>query len=157
LDTDDVAQPVESDQAAEICGNVIMAIHRSGSAVPIIREMKARVGEMVRKHPSGIGLMLILRRGAKPPEGRVRQDLAAMFTEHKKALCATSVVVEGSGFWAAAIRSTLTFLSVASSYPLKVFSSIDGAVSWQIAALTKAGASTPSAAELTTVAARLRG
>jgi hypothetical protein len=85
-----------------------------------------------RKHPGGLGGLVIIPAAATPPPEEVRRairDLLTNITPQLRCLC---WLVEGAGFRAAAVRAALIGLGVFSrhSYPTHVASDMTAAVGW---------------------------
>lgn len=77
------------------------------------------------------GLLIVVERSSRPPEGEARQILTELGTKLDGAVgCA--FVSEGEGFMAAAMRGIMTSMAllVRPAFPVKVFSNVDEAARW---------------------------
>jgi pimeloyl-ACP methyl ester carboxylesterase len=117
--------------ATAVLGRVYVAAHFSGPAGPVAMRMTSGIAELARTYPDGIGIFLLLKSGARPPDADERKPMIAMLQRHRAQIKAFAVLMEGSGFWAAAARSVLTILSHSISFPLKVFATESDAIPWQ--------------------------
>jgi hypothetical protein len=98
------------------------------SAVHGILEFGA---ELRRNYPNGHSSVAFIldKLSAPTPEAR---DLVERIFSSKSALLCSAVVLEGSGFWASAIRSLIdnTHRTATSSVHLRICTSIDEVISW---------------------------
>lgn len=80
------------------------------------------------------GLVLWLPHRAAAPDSAGRTRAARMFREVGPQLAAFAVITEGGGFWASAIRSIITGLSLAThhSFAFKAFSTMNAAAPWLV-------------------------
>lgn len=58
------------------------------------------------------GLLMVLKEGTKMPEMGARKAAADLIDELGERFCGMHVVLRGSGFWASALRSAITGLSM---------------------------------------------
>jgi hypothetical protein len=78
------------------------------------------------------GLMLWLPHRAAAPEGKARTRAGRLFREMGARLQGFALIAEGGGFWASAIRSIVTGLSLAARtrFPFKAMPAIEEAAPW---------------------------
>ncbi len=78
------------------------------------------------------GLLLWLPHRAAAPQGKGRTRAGQLFREMGPRLRAFGLITEGGGFWASAIRSIVTGLSLAARtrFPFKAVPAIDEAAPW---------------------------
>ena len=78
------------------------------------------------------GLLLWLPHRAAAPQGPARAAAGKLFREVGPRLRAFTLITEGGGFWASAIRSIVTGLSLAARtrFPFKAVPTIDEAAPW---------------------------
>jgi hypothetical protein len=142
----------------EIAVNVLVGVHRYGPSEPSIQAQVSALQALARKRPSGIGYLLILQKGAMTPNAEARQQVMAAFGDLSGVLRAVAVVMDGGGFWASAVRSTVAVLLIAQArpYEVKIFAKEDEAIPWLARSLQDVAGSV-SAPRLTDVVHRLRG
>ncbi|WP_437521435.1 serine/threonine-protein kinase [Sorangium sp. So ce726] len=87
-----------------------------------VRRIGDSCTEFAKQHPRGIGLLTIIESRASLPPGHVRDALSAFLADASAFTRCSAVVVEGTGFRAAAVRSVVTGLSLVARqrYPHKV-------------------------------------
>lgn len=112
-------------------GRVVVCVHKSGSSKPMVAAIRKACEAAVKAHETA-GSLLVLLDGARPPEGDGREQAKAFYKDFAGKVTAHAVALEGTGFWAAAMRSVLTFLIMATGgrSTTKVFSSAAEAVTW---------------------------
>lgn len=79
------------------------------------------------KHPRGIGLLTIVSTAAPMPASSARQQIADFLAQGSGYIKCSAVVMEGTGFRAAAVRSVVTGLTLLAkqAYPHRVCSAPD--------------------------------
>lgn len=82
------------------------------------------------KHPRGIGLLTIVSEKAPMPPSAARQAVAHFLAEGSTYIKCSAVLMEGTGFRAAAVRSVVTGLTMLAkqAYPHRVCSLPDAVV-----------------------------
>lgn len=73
------------------------------------------VAEVARHYPKGIALLTVISEVAPMPSGEARKALADLMGAHRPIRC-SAVIMEGTGFRAAAVRSVVTGLTLLSHY-----------------------------------------
>lgn len=117
------------------CENILIVVHRTGSATPLVAEMPGHFERIFKNH-SQVGLLLVVKEGCKPPEGSARDKTNELFRLYSQRL-RSAVVMEGSGFWAAAVRSALTLISLNASHPMKIFTTVEEGAHWLCREMTR--------------------
>jgi hypothetical protein len=100
---------------------------------PDLPAHQARWIERLQLEASGeLGFVVVLRPDNPPPKETARATIRRAFEQYSGTMGFGAIVVEKSGFTAAAQRSALSVIILASRtpYPLKVFSSVDEACRW---------------------------
>ncbi|WP_437287418.1 serine/threonine-protein kinase [Sorangium sp. So ce406] len=77
-----------------------------------VRRVSEACAEFAKQHPRGIGLLTIVEGEAPLPQAAARRALARFLAEASAFIRCSAVVLEGSGFRAAAVRSVVTGLSL---------------------------------------------
>lgn len=108
--------------------NILIVQHRAGLAAPLVAEMPGHFERIFKSHAQ-VGLLLVVKEGCKPPEGPARDKTNELFRRYSQQL-RSAVVMEGSGFWAAAVRSALTLISMNASHPMKIFTTVEEGANW---------------------------
>lgn len=95
-------------------------------------ELGRRVEAHAENHPRGLGCVVVIPAGTKPPEEAQRKVIDATLTRLAPKLRALVWVVEERGFYAAITRSILVGLSLYGRrpYPTQVSSSLTDALHW---------------------------
>jgi hypothetical protein len=100
--------------------------------VRLLREMVRRLGG---EHPGGIGLVQVV--GAHHPHigPDARNELGVLLKASAPYIRCSTVVFEGTGFRAAAVRGLVAGLVMLSRvpFPHQVFATLEAAVDWQVA------------------------
>jgi hypothetical protein len=109
----------------------------TASDYPILERM---VREQGKRHPEGLGCLVIIPAVANPPPEDVRRairDVLANLAPQLRCLC---WLVEGTGFRAAAVRATLVGLRVFTRQPYttRVASDMTESLQWVLAQLSRA-------------------
>jgi hypothetical protein len=138
--------------------NVLIVVFRGNPTEPSVRAMHLGMMRLVRSCPEGLAFLLVNESGAGIPEGKARDAAHAMFREMGEKFLGVAGVVEGAGFWAAAMRSVLSVAARMSqrAFPFRIFASAREAVAWlAITLATRRVTSTELEAALADVRARL--
>ncbi|WP_433931410.1 serine/threonine-protein kinase [Sorangium cellulosum] len=101
---------------------IFCIIWRRETAEDDVRRVSEACAEFAKQHPRGIGLLTIVEDGAPLPQAPARRALARFLAEASAFIRCSAVVLEGSGFRAAAVRSVVTGLSLVARqrFPHKV-------------------------------------
>ncbi|HEX6240357.1 MAG TPA: hypothetical protein VFZ61_05670 [Polyangiales bacterium] len=133
---------VWADQATEEAARRIIALSRS----------------MARNHAGGHSNVIFVLDGAPPPTPEANQIFAQIHDQKVSDLVCMGIVVEGSGFWASAIRSSITGvrMSSASGIRMGVSDNVNQLMEWLPAEHSKRTGVNVSASELRPVLVALR-
>lgn len=96
-----------------------------------MRRLDAMTAHLTEKHPFGRSAVAFVLPGTAPPTEKARK----VFERHSSGetgLCCVGMVLEGEGFWASALRATMTniHLSNANEVALKQADSIEEIAPW---------------------------
>ncbi|HEY6877594.1 MAG TPA: hypothetical protein VI299_06220 [Polyangiales bacterium] len=88
--------------------------------------------EQTARYPSGVYLLTIVEKDAPMPPVEQREAVAVFLRSGAGRTRMSAVVIEGTGFRAAAVRSVVTGLAmlVRLPYPHEIFSSLEQAAKW---------------------------
>ncbi len=140
---------------AQDVGPVYVLAHRRGGASHLVEAMCAELVSMARRYPEGCGAILVLHEGATPPDTAARKRFVQMFERDRDTIRAFAVLVLGSGFWAAAVRSVVSLLGLTSRLPIRIFSDESSAAQWVLDCL--GGPAEPDAEALVAAIATCAG
>jgi hypothetical protein len=145
--------PSSRNYAVTTVENILIVLHRSGPAAPLVAEMPEHFEKIFRTQ-SQVGLLLVVKDGCKPPEGPARDKTNELLRLYSQQL-RSAVVMEGSGFWAAAIRSALTLISMSASHPMKIFTTPEEGTNWLCREMGRQNASKVTPSQILDVLDRL--
>ena len=122
-----------------------------------VQALHDECGKFATKHPRGIGLLTIVSAGAPMPTSPVRQAVADFLAQGGAYIKCSAVLMEGTGFRAAAVRSVVTGLTMLAkqAYPHRVCS-VHDAVSLLSHTLTAASGRAVDSAALRVAIDELR-
>lgn len=128
---------------------IFAVVWRHETTMEGVRALHHECGTFATKHPPGIGLLTIVSAGAPMPASPVRQAVADFLAQGGAYIKCSAVVMEGTGFRAAAVRSVVTGLTMLAkqAYPHRVCS-VSDAASMLSHALTAASGRAVDAAAL---------
>jgi hypothetical protein len=108
---------------------VVWAGRADGSAVNRVRGISQH---LVSKYPDGHSNISFVVNGVAPPTEEARVAFNHIFDGRVSDLRCMAVVLEGEGFWASALRSTVTALRQAATttFAVRLFSTIDPVAEW---------------------------
>ncbi|MET0595143.1 MAG: hypothetical protein ABW133_20755 [Polyangiaceae bacterium] len=109
--------------------NVLVSIWEAQGTIVAVDRMLDAVAAMPRISPKRSDIYVIAE-GARLPESGVRDHFVEVIQSHSADLACVAVVVEGSGFWASALRSFVTGLHwlAPRSFDFKLHGSIDDVI-----------------------------
>lgn len=138
-----MSQPVllshDDDYATGHWGDVFFILWKKNTTMEATHQLRSNLVDFTRSHPAGVGLLTIVEANAPVPGADVRKALAAVLTDFSRNIKVSSVVFEGQGFSAAAVRSVVTGLTLIArqAYPHKVFASLAEAGGWMLPQLPR--------------------
>lgn len=116
------------DYALALLNEIVAIIWRHETTLAGIQSSNKLVAEVARHHPKGIALLTVISEVAPMPSSEARKALADLMCTHRLIRC-SAVIMEGTGFRAAAVRSVVTGLALLShhEYPHRICD-VEGAV-----------------------------
>jgi hypothetical protein len=108
---------------------VFAVVWRKETTLEGVSALRGECRTFATKHPRGIGLLTIVSAGAPMPASPVRQAVADFLAQGGAYITCSAVLMEGTGFRAAAVRSVVTGLTMLAkqAYPHRVCSVHDAA------------------------------
>ena len=118
---------------SQLVGPIVVAAHLHGEATMGVDELSTQLRTLRARYPDGVGALLVLHNGAVPPSDEARR----VFLDGVRhpSVKGFAVVVLGAGFWAAAVRSVLTFFVVTARLPVRLFADGASAQHWLLGRL----------------------
>jgi hypothetical protein len=106
---------ITHDYALASLNEIAAIIWRHETTLEGIRNSNKLVAEVARHHPKGIALLTVITEKASMPSNDARKALADLMSAHRLIRC-SAVIMEGTGFRAAAVRSVVTGFALLSHY-----------------------------------------
>ena len=131
---------LDSEQCLVWYRNVQMVLSLQAPSYTFMRRIMEGLKELAAACGTGVGALVVVRSGARPPSEEARDYMARELAQ--TTMIAAAQVVEGEGFLGAAMRSVLSLLQLAARprYPMKVFGDLTPASVWLAAELQKSTA-----------------
>lgn len=122
----------DADHLVATAPKLFISIENSEPTVPHLGRVHALFRDLAQAHQGGVGMLIVIRDQARPPNEAVRLLITRMFVDMEGSLSGLAYVMEGGGFIAAAKRSALAVIMIAKRYkfPIKVFSTVTEAIPW---------------------------
>jgi hypothetical protein len=139
-------------------GEVLIMLSRAEPSLEFLQRTVRLIHDTAREHPDGLGLFVVISADAKPPSDAARQYFARSVTEYGQKVRAMARIVEGVGFLAAAKRSAIAMIQLASRlpFPAKVFGTQGEGAIWLTQEIAPTAQARRSATELLAAAGELR-
>jgi hypothetical protein len=134
---------------------VVWAGGADGAAVQRVRGVSQLLAS---KYPDGHSNISFVMNGVPPPSEEARIAFNYIFDGRVSDLRCMAVILEGEGFWASALRSTVTALrnAATTTFAVRLFSAIEPAADWLPAEHLTGTGVTVSTAELRLVMMSMR-
>ena len=100
------------DYALASWNEIVAVVWRHETTVEAVRQLDEAVAELARSHPKGIGMLTVVAEGAPLPPSAARKAIADLLTASTAFIRCSVVIMEGTGFRAAAVRSVVTGLTM---------------------------------------------
>jgi len=112
--------------------NVSITLWTAQATVEAAHRVLRTSRQLNGQFPEGRSQVMIVASGTPAPEGEASELLAEIYDPTSSRIVCIAGVLEGSGFWASAIRSRLTSMRLAggSAMALRVQETIDEVVTW---------------------------
>jgi hypothetical protein len=104
------------DYALASWNEIVAVVWRHETTVDAVRNMQSAVTELARSYPKGIGMLTVIAAGAPLPGSAARKALADLLSTGSVYIRCSAVIMEGSGFRAATVRSVVTGLTMMSKH-----------------------------------------
>jgi hypothetical protein len=132
---------VGDDHCVAIIGPVIVTVVHNDPHPDILKHQQGWLERLKEVAPDGSGFIVVLQSNVPPPPEPLRAVIRRTFDEYGKVVRAGAMVVEGTGFAAAALRGVLAMIHMAARhrYPFKVFGNIGEASAWIAAQIGRGG------------------
>ncbi|MGE5786671.1 MAG: hypothetical protein ACM3ZE_18900, partial [Myxococcales bacterium] len=116
------------DYALASLDEIAAIVWRHETTLEGIKNSNQFVAEVARHHPKGIALLAVISEVVPMPSSEARKALSNLMSTHRLVRC-SAVIMEGTGFRAAAVRSVVTGLALMShhEYPYRICD-VEGAV-----------------------------
>lgn len=116
------------DYALASWNEVAALVWRHDTTLEGIQNSNMLVAEVARRHPKGIALLTLISAVAPMPSSEARKALADLMSTNRFIRC-SAIIMEGTGFRAAAVRSVVTGLTLLSrhEFPHRICD-VEGAV-----------------------------
>jgi hypothetical protein len=114
-------------------GPVCIAFWRKDSTMERFAVQRAALTQLVRRVPGKAGFFCVVEESSGAPEEDVRRASSKMFESLGSDLCAIAMVIEGSGFRSALVRSVasgIVMLMPKRTTPISYFSDIGAGATW---------------------------
>ena len=113
-------------------GNVAITVWGTQGTGPLVDRHAGCLAELALRYPGGFSSLHITGRQAPLPTPEARAKLSEILEQYQHSLACVGVVLEGSGFWASAIRSFIVGLRLLGprAVDLQVRASIAEVANW---------------------------
>jgi hypothetical protein len=114
----------EDDYVLASWQQIFAVVWRRETTLQGARALLRECNQFATRHPQGIGLLTIVSEKAPMPASPVRKEVADFLTQGSAYIKCSVVLMEGTGFRAAAVRSVVTGLTLLAkqTYPHRVCS-----------------------------------
>jgi hypothetical protein len=159
----DASVPAETVYQAEGClfgtwKNVVIAAWTIQGTGPLADELERVTAPVSSAYPVGFSAIHLIAKRPPLPTSEAREKLIQATRTYSKNLACVGTVLEGSGFWASAIRSFIVGirLVVPRSFEMQTYGSIAELAQWMAPLHTARTGVTVNAGELEKVLANFR-
>ncbi len=143
--------------AVAVCGNVFVNVMREAQTLARLRELRRHIERHVQRWGADTLSISVLEPGATAETPKdVRDETAAITRDYPS--IAAAIVIEGSGFRAAAIRAVLAtiYLVSRSPYPHRIVDSVFAGARWLVEQATRRELAHVTAADIEAAVATAR-
>jgi len=119
--------------------NIGVAIWKTATTIDLVRVVGSTLQTLAQEHERGIGLIQVIGETHPALSSDVHRELQKMLVGASANLRCSTVVFEGQGFRAAAVRSVVTGLAMLARlpFPHHIFATVPIAVEWELAHLKR--------------------
>ncbi len=118
--------------AAEV-GPVCVAVWRKDSTIPRFLLQRQALVDVVKRHPQTAGFFCVVEETSGVPGEEVRQASSRMFASLGENLKAVAMVIEGTGFRSALVRSVaagIVMVMGKRTTPISYVANVEGGADW---------------------------
>jgi hypothetical protein len=112
--------------------NLTIILWATNATGPAVERLAKATWQAIDACPQGISAVHIVANGAALPTAEARAAFVQVIADVGDHLACAAVVLEGSGFWAATLRSVITGIRMLSpgKFPMKFHESIEEVPRW---------------------------
>lgn len=124
-----------------VAGAYIVAYSKQPPDAKYFASWHSIVSRVVAQQPGKLSILVIIDSGSRSPDESQRKLIASATQRYAQSIERFAYVVEGRGFAAAALRSAISLISLATRTPYrqKVFAAVEDAAVWLARAAGEAG------------------
>jgi len=126
-------------------GALHISVWQHAADGPDVQSLHAEVARLAGEVGNPVGALLVVEPGVPLSTPAARDAAMVMVKDLGERLAAIGLVIEGSGFGAAAVRGMFTGIGLVArpGFPWKMFAEADTATAWMIDRVAEGGASPP--------------
>ena len=112
--------------------NVVVAVWMTQATGPLAEKLGEVAGVFAAEHPEGFSNVHVISRTPPIPTGEARAQFIAMMRRYSDQVACIGTVLEGTGFWASAVRSFIVGirLVVPRTFEMQTYASIEELSAW---------------------------
>jgi hypothetical protein len=124
-----------------VAGSCIIAYSKQPPDTKYFAFWHSIVSGVVAQQPGKLSILVIIDSGSRSPDESQRRLIASATQRYAQSIERFAYVVEGRGFAAAALRSAISLISLATRTPYrqKVFATVEEAAVWLVQAAGETG------------------
>ena len=114
-------------------GSVCVAVWRKDSTRTRFVLQRAGLDSVIAKYPGKAGFLCVVEPTSGVPNEDVRKASSKLFESHGRNLCAIAMIIEGSGFRSALVRSVasgIVMLMGSRNTPISYFATVEAGAKW---------------------------
>lgn len=100
--------------------------------IEAVKQIGTTTRKLIRQYPGGHSNVTFVFQGVPGPTPEVQSVFDSVFDNRRSRIACMAIVLEGSGFWASGIRSSVVGMNIRSpgQLALRIFNTIEEAVQW---------------------------
>jgi hypothetical protein len=128
-------------QCIAVAGTCIVAYSMQPPDTKFFAAWQSVVARVAEQRRGKVPVLVVIDSGSRSPDESQRKLIASAMQRHAHSIERFAYVVEGRGFAAAALRSAISLISLATRTPYrqKVFATVEEAVAWLAPAAGETG------------------
>jgi hypothetical protein len=136
----------------------VLALWHGASTVAAAERLERVALDCTRKNPGRVAYLALINASVPLPDAGARAVYARLGRQLGTSIACISVVLEGRGFVASAMRAAVTGIGLAAriSFPLACFAELDEAASWASQSVARRGGVLGSVSEVRAAFAAMR-